>query len=92
MMHEKSCFPLYAITNTGVVCNMIVNSTEVNNNFKKYLELASGQEIVIIKNGTAVARLVGIGIQNKSLSEQMRGLIPSEVDEKLIKTERLSRH
>jgi len=69
-----------------------VNSTEVQNNFGKYLELASGQEIVITKNGTAVARLIGIEIQKKPLSEQMRGIIPSDVDEKLIKAERLSRH
>ena len=64
-------------------CNMI--STEVQNNFSKYLELSSEQEIDITKNGTAVARLFGIGIQNKPLSEQMRGLIYFNVDEKLIK-------
>ena len=71
---------------------MIVNSTEVQNNFGKYLELASRQEIVITKNGTAVARLIGIETQNKSLSEQLRGIIPADVDEKSIKEERMSRH
>ena len=71
---------------------MIVNSTEIQNNFGKYLELASGQEIVITKNGTAVARLIGIEIQKKPLSEQLRGIIPSDVDEKSIKAEMLSRH
>ena len=71
---------------------MIVNSTEVQNNFGKYLELASGQEIVITKNGTAVARLIGIGMQKKSLSDQLRGIIPADVDEKSIKAERMSRY
>ena len=71
---------------------MIVNSTEVQNNFGRYLELASGQEIVITKNGTAVARLIGIGVQEKSLSEQLRGIIPADVDDKSIKAERMSRH
>ena len=71
---------------------MIVNSTEVQNNFSKYLEMASGQEIVITKNGTAVARLIGIEVRKKSLSEQLRGIIPSDVDEKSIKAERMSRH
>ena len=71
---------------------MVVNSTEVQNNFGKYLELASGQEIVITKNGNAVARLIGIGVQKKPLSEQLRGIIPSDVDEKSIKAERMSRH
>jgi len=71
---------------------MIASSTEVQNNFGKYLELASSQEIVITKNGTAVARLIGIGAQKKSLSEQLRGIIPADVDEKSIKAERMSRH
>ena len=71
---------------------MIVNSTKVQNNFGKYLELASRQEIVITKNGTAVARLIGTGVQKKSLSEQLRGIIPSDVDEKSIKAEKVSRH
>ncbi|GHU49802.1 hypothetical protein FACS1894127_3870 [Clostridia bacterium] len=68
---------------------MIASSTEVQNNFGKYLELASGQEILITKNGTAVARLIGIGSQEKSLSEQLRGIIPSDVDEVAIKAERM---
>ncbi|MDR1246452.1 MAG: type II toxin-antitoxin system prevent-host-death family antitoxin [Clostridiales Family XIII bacterium] len=68
---------------------MVVNSTEVQNNFGKYLELASEQEVVITKNGTAVARLIGIKAPRKSLSEQLRGIIPVDVDEKAIKEERL---
>ena len=71
---------------------MIVSSTEVQNNFGKYLDLASRQEIVITKNGTAVARLIGTGVQKKSLAEQLRGIIPSDVDEKSIKAEKMSRH
>jgi len=71
---------------------MLVSSAEVQNNFGKYLELASEQEIVITKNGTAVARLISIGAQKKSLAEQLRGIIPADVDEKSIKAERMSRH
>ena len=71
---------------------MIVSSAEIQNNFGKYLELASGQEIVITENGAAVARLIGIGGQKTSLSEQLRGIIPVDVDEKSIKAERVSRH
>jgi prevent-host-death family protein len=70
---------------------MVVNSTEVQNNFGKYLELASGQEVVITKNGTAVARLIGIKMPKKSLSDQLVGIIPADVDEKAIKDERLAR-
>ena len=71
---------------------MIVNSTKVQNNFGKYLELAAEQEIIITKNGTAVARLISMEAQKKSLSEQLRGIIPSDVDEKSIKAERMTRH
>jgi prevent-host-death family protein len=70
---------------------VIVNSTEVQNNFGKYLELASGQEILITRNGIAVARLIGIREREKSLSEQLRGIIPPDVDESAIKAERMER-
>ena len=52
---------------------MIVSSTKVQNNFGKYLELAAGQEIVITKNGTAVARLIGIEIQKKLCPNKCAG-------------------
>ncbi|MCL1918389.1 MAG: type II toxin-antitoxin system prevent-host-death family antitoxin [Peptococcaceae bacterium] len=71
---------------------MIVTSTDIQNNFGKYLELASDQEIVITKNGSAVARLVGIKVREKSFSEQLRGIIPFHVDEEQIKSERMERH
>jgi len=71
---------------------MIASSTDVQNNFGKYLELAAGQEIVITRNGCAVARLIGINVQKKSLSEQLRGIIPADVDEKAIRKERMARH
>ena len=71
---------------------MIVNSTDIQNNFGKYLELASGQEIVITRNGTAVARLIGMGKQENSISKQLRGIIPADADEEAAKNERMSRH
>lgn len=70
---------------------MIVNSTDVQNNFGKYLKMAAGQEIVITRNGTAVARLVGIKMAEKSLAKQLRGIIPTDIDEKAVKDERMGR-
>jgi len=69
-----------------------VTSTEIQNNFGKYLELAKTQEVVITKNGSAVARLVGIKLKEKSLSERLRGIIPSYDDVTKAKAERISRH
>ncbi|WP_199624500.1 type II toxin-antitoxin system prevent-host-death family antitoxin [Paenibacillus alkalitolerans] len=39
---------------------MIVNSTEMQNNFGKYLMIAAQEDIVITRNGTAIARLTAI--------------------------------
>ena len=47
---------------------------------------------IFTKNGATVARLIGTGVKKKSLSEQLRGIIPSDVDEKSIKAEKVSRH
>jgi prevent-host-death family protein len=70
---------------------MIVNSTEVQNNFGKYLELAARQEIVITKNGQAVARLLGADKAISFLSDRLVGVIPGDVDEGALKGERLLR-
>ena len=53
------------------------------------MELASGQEIIITKNGFAVAQLVGMNIKKKSLTEQLRGIISPDIDEDAIKTEKM---
>ncbi len=54
--------------------------------------MASGEEVIITKNGTAVARLIGIRLQEKSLSERLRGILPSDIDDKAMKDERVSKH
>jgi prevent-host-death family protein len=71
--------------------SMIVNSTEVQNNFGKYLELAAQQEIVITKNGQVAARLLGADKAVSFLSDRLVGVIPGDVDEETLKDERLRR-
>jgi prevent-host-death family protein len=68
---------------------MIVNSTEVQNNFGRYLEIASHQEVVITKNGIPVARLLGMKDAISFLSERLVGVLPPDVDEDEAKSERL---
>ena len=70
---------------------MIVNSTEVQNNFGKYLEMASGGEVVITKNGVPVARLLGMKDTVNFLSDRLVGLIPQSLDENQVKAERLAK-
>ncbi|MDR2735005.1 MAG: type II toxin-antitoxin system Phd/YefM family antitoxin [Spirochaetota bacterium] len=71
---------------------MIVNSTDMQNNFGKYLDLASAQEIIITKNGQPVARLLGMGKTVSFLSDSLLGLVPCNVDAKSAKAERLKKH
>jgi len=70
---------------------MIVSSTEVQNDFKRYVDLASEQEIVITRDGLPIARLLGMGKSISLLSERLVGLVPRDVNEDLAKTERLAR-
>jgi prevent-host-death family protein len=70
---------------------MIVSSTDFQNNFGKYLELAAGHEIVITKKGLPVARLLGTKETVSFLSDRLVGLVPSDVDERAAKGERLGR-
>ncbi|GBU20242.1 hypothetical protein R80B4_00118 [Fibrobacteres bacterium R8-0-B4] len=70
---------------------MIVSSVEVQNDFRKYVDLASEQEIVITRDGLPVARLLGMGKSVSLLSERLVGLVPRNVNEDIAKAERLAR-
>ena len=70
---------------------MIVNSTELQNNFGKYLEIASGHEIVITKNGLPVARLLGMSETLSFLADKLVGVLPYDIDEDEMKAERLAK-
>jgi len=71
----------------------IATATEVQNNFGKFLKLVQeGQEIVILKNGTEIARLISKDRTVSFLSDSLIGVLSSDVDEKEIRAERMSRH
>ena len=70
---------------------MIVKSTDIQNNFGKYLEIASEREVVITKNGLPVARLLGMKDTISFLSDRLVGVIPTNVNENEAKSERLAR-
>jgi prevent-host-death family protein len=52
---------------------MKVNSTELQNNFGKYLMLTSQEDIIITRNGTEIAKLVAV---NNNASEILRENVP----------------
>ena len=70
---------------------MIATSTDVQNNFGKYLEMASDGEVIITKNGVPVARLLGMKDTVNFLSDRLVGLIPNDLDGDSAKAERLAR-
>jgi prevent-host-death family protein len=45
---------------------MIVKSTEIKNNFGKYLKLLDQEDIVVVRNGTPVARITSLSGWEKS--------------------------
>jgi prevent-host-death family protein len=83
-------YPVYNSNRRGQI-NMLVNSTDVQNNFGKYLDMSSNQEIVITRNGLPIARLVGVNTTISFLSDRLVGLVPPDVNEKEIRSERLER-
>ncbi|MCF0116660.1 MAG: type II toxin-antitoxin system prevent-host-death family antitoxin [Bacilli bacterium] len=70
-----------------------ITATEMQNNFGKYLQaVQDGNEIVIIKNGKEVARLVSYNKSVSFLADSLVGVLKNNYDEKKIKKERTSKY
>ncbi len=68
-------------------------ATEVQNNFGRYLKLVQdGHEIVIMKNGSEVARLISKEKAVSFLSDSLVGVLSSDADEKKARAERSARY
>ncbi len=71
----------------------MATATEVQNNFGRYLKMAQeGGEIVILKNGVEVARLISRDKSVSFLSNSLVGVLSGDVDENALKEERITRH
>lgn len=71
----------------------MATATEVQNNFGRFLKVAQeGGEVVILKNGVEVARLVSKEKTMSFLSDQLVGVLSGNVDEKVARAERMKRH
>ena len=67
-------------------------ATEVQNNFGSFLKLVQeGQEVVIMKNGREVARLIAKDQTVSFLSDSLVGVL-SDVDEKKAREERMAKY
>nr|MBQ4318670.1 type II toxin-antitoxin system Phd/YefM family antitoxin [Clostridia bacterium] len=68
-------------------------ATEVQNNFGRFLKMVQeGHEVVIMKNGTEVARLISKEQTVSFLSDSLVGVLSSDADEKRVRAERAARY
>lgn len=69
---------------------IVVTSTEIQNNFEKYLSIAmSGQEVIITKNSMEVARFVPKDTAVSCLTDSLAGIIKGSYDFDKVKEEGL---
>lgn len=68
-------------------------ATEIQNNFGRFLKLVQeGQEIVIMKNDSEVARLISKNQTVSFLSDSLVGVLSSDTDEKNARLERIAKY
>mgnify|MGYP004523116853 CR=1 FL=1 len=61
--------------------NIVVTSTEIQNNFEKYLNIVmSGKEVIITINGKEVGRLVPKDTAVSYLTDSLSGIIKESYD------------
>ena len=66
-------------------------ATEVQNNFGRFLQYAmDGNEVIILKNGKEVARLISKDKAVGFLTDSLRGALKNDYDDKAIRRERLA--
>ena len=70
---------------------MMISATELKMNLGKYLNLASSEDIIIQKNGKAIARITAPNTGKSELLKSLIGAIPYMSDEEIedIKKERI---
>lgn len=72
---------------------MTVTATEIQNNFGKYLQMAqSGEEIIILRNGKEMARLISREKNVSFLTDSIVGVLKNDYDDKSARAERVKRY
>ena len=68
-------------------------ATDVANNFGKYLQYAiDNGEVVILRNGKRVARIVSDQSAVSYLTDSLRGVLKRDYSEEQIRTERMKKY
>ncbi|EGC04467.1 type II toxin-antitoxin system Phd/YefM family antitoxin [Ruminococcus albus] len=68
---------------------MIATATDMQLNFSKYLQaVQQGDEVVILKNGKEVARLISYDASVSFLTDSLTGILQNDYEDKAIRAER----
>ena len=71
----------------------MVTATELQNNFGKYLQyVQDGEEVVILRNGKEVARLISHEKSVSYLTDSLVGVLKGNYDERQLKAERMKKY
>lgn len=70
-----------------------VTATEIQNNFGKYLQyVQDGNEVIILRNGKEVARLISRNQAVSFLTDSLVGALKGDYDDKAVKAERIGKY
>lgn len=70
-----------------------VTATELQNNFGKYLQaVQDGNEVIILKNGKEVARLISHDKSVSFLTDSLVGVMKGTYDAKAVRAERMKKY
>lgn len=72
---------------------IITTTTDIQNNFGHYLQtVQDGDEVIILKNGKEVARLISHEASVSFLTDSLIGVLKNDYDDKAIRAERIEAH
>lgn len=72
---------------------LTATATEVQNNFGKYLQkVQTGEEVIVLKNGIEVMRMVSRDKSVSFLTDSLVGVLKGDYDDKAVRTERMSKY
>ena len=70
-----------------------VTATDIQNNFGKYLQLVqTGEEVIILRNGLEMARLISYDKTVSFLFDSLVGVLKNDYYDKKMKVERMSKY
>ncbi|QOV18095.1 type II toxin-antitoxin system prevent-host-death family antitoxin [Blautia liquoris] len=71
----------------------VATATEVQNNFGRYLQkVQDGDEVVVLKNGKQVARLISYQKSVSFLTDSLTGILKHDYDDKEMTAERMKKY